>query len=136
FLGGNTVYWQIRYADPGRHVLVEYRSATLDPSSNPRQKTVRWRDVPVSRSECTLVGVQWQGGDDEADPGPHDYAVVARNLDDPWFAGTGFKAGDVVRAAVEREWDAIAPECSGKTPPLTVLFHYEGHATPQAAGVY
>jgi hypothetical protein len=136
FLGGNSVYWQIRYADAERRVLEEYRSASLDPSSNPRQKTVRWRDDPVLRPECTLVGVQWQGGDDSSDLGPHDYAVVARSLDDPWFQGTGFRAGDVVKGAVGREWDAVAPECAGKTPPLTVLFHYGGHATPQQAGVY
>jgi len=48
FLGGNTVYWQIRYADADRRVLEEYRSASGDPSPNPRQKTVRWRDDPVS----------------------------------------------------------------------------------------
>ena len=136
FLGGNTVYWQIRYADADRRVLEEYRSASGDPSPNPRQKTVRWRDDPVRRPECTLVGVQWQGGDNSSDPGPHDYRIVARNLDDPWFQGTGFKAGDSVRGAVGREWDALAPECSGKTPPVTVLFHYQGRATPQTPGVY
>lgn len=136
FLGGNTVYWQIRYADPERRVLEEYRSATGDPSANPRQKTVRWREEPVVRPECTLVGVQWQGGDDSSDPGPHDYTVVTRNLDDPWFRGTGFTAGDTVKGAVGREWDAVAPECAGETPTLKVLFHYLGHVTPQPTGVY
>ncbi len=136
FLGGNTVFWQIRYADPGRRVLEEYRSATGDPSTNPRQKTVRWRDPPVSRPECTLVGAQWQGGDHASDPDAHGYTVVASSLDDPWFRGTGFRAGDTVEAAVAREWDAVAPECAGKTPALTVLFHYEGHPTPQPAGVW
>ncbi len=136
FLGGNTAYWQIRYADPERRVLEEYRSASRDPSTNPRQKTVRWRDQPVLRPECTLVGVQWQGGDDSSDRGPHDYRVDARNVADPWFKGTGFKAGDSVKGAVGREWDAVAPECAGKTPPLTVLFHYQGKPTPQPPGVY
>jgi hypothetical protein len=136
FLGGNTVYWQIRYADQERRVLEEYRSAAADPSTNPRQKTVRWRDDPVSRPECSLVGVQWQGGDSSRDPSPHDYRVVARNLDDPWFSGTGFKQGDAVRAAVGREWDSVAPECADKTLRLTVFFHYQGRATPQPPGVY
>jgi len=136
FLGGNSAYWQIRYADAARRVLEEYRSASVDPSPNPRQKTVRWRDAPLQRPECTLVGIQWQGGDDSTDPGPHDYRVVARSLSDAWFQGTGFKAGDAVKAAVGREWDSVAPECAGKTPPLTVLFHYQGKQTPEPPGVY
>ena len=136
FMGGNTAYWQIRYADPARRVLEEYRSAAGDPSTNPRQKTVRWRDDPVLRPECSLLGVQWQGGDTSSDPGPHDYRVVPGSLEDPWFRGTGFKAGDSVEAAVGREWDAVAPECEGKSPALTVFFHYQGHATPEQSGVY
>lgn len=136
FLGGNEVYWQIRYADPERRVLEEYRSASGDPSSNPRQKTVRWREDPVLRPECGLVGVQWQGGDNTSDPGPHDYRVVTRSLRDPWFSGTGFGAGDSVKAAVGREWDAVAPECAKTVPQLTVLLHYQGHVTPQPGGVY
>lgn len=136
FLGGNTGYWQTRFDDPDRRVLVEYRSASLDPLDNPRQKTVRWRDEPVNRPECSLVGVQWQGGDDSQDLGPHDYRVVAANLRDPWFANTGFKAGDAVKGAVGYEWDSVAPECQGKLPGLTALFHYAGHPTPQKPGVY
>ena len=136
FLGGNTAYWQIRYADPERRVLEEYRSTTDDPSTNSRQKTVRWREDPVLRPECTLVGLEWQGGDNSSDPGPHDYSVVTRNLEDRWFRDTGFSAGDVVKGAVGREWDAVAPECAGKTPPVTVLFHYRGRVTPQPDGVY
>jgi hypothetical protein len=136
FLGGNTVFWQIRYGDPGRRVLEEYRSAVTDPNPNPRQKTVRWRDDPVLRPECTLVGLQWQGADNPSDPGTHDYAVVASSLGDPWFRDTGFRAGDSVKAAVGREWDSVALECRGRTPPLTVLFHYTGHATPQKPGVW
>ena len=114
----------------------EYRSSAADPSPNPRQKTVRWREAPLNRPECSLVGVQWQGGDDSRDPGPHHYAVVARDLSDPWFRGTGFEAGDTVRGAVGRDWDAVAPECADDLPGLTVLFHYEGKRTPQPDGVY
>jgi len=136
FLGGNSVFWQIRYADAGRRVLEEYRSAITDPNPNPRQKTVRWRDDPVNRPECTLVGLQWQGADNNSDPGDHVYAVSAANLTDPWFRDTGFKAGDSVKAAVGREWDSVAPECHGRTPPLTVLFHYQGHRTPRKPGVW
>ena len=136
FLGGNTGYWQIRYSSPERRVLEEYRSATADPLDNPRQKTVRWRDAPVLRPECTLLGVQWQGGDESSDPGSHDYRVVTASLRDPWFANTGFMQGDAVRAAVGYEWDSVAPECEAKLPELMVLFHYTGRATRQPPGVY
>jgi hypothetical protein len=136
FLGGNSVFWQIRYEDPSRRVLEEYRSAVTDPNPNPRQKTVRWRDAPLDRPECALVGVQWQGADGRSGPGDHDYRVVAAKLADPWFRGTGFRPGDTVRAAVGREWDSVAPECEGRTPPLDVLFHYEGHPTRQLPGVW
>jgi N,N-dimethylformamidase beta subunit-like protein len=136
FLGGNTGYWQIRYADATRRTLVEYRSATTDPSPDPHVKTVRWRDAPVQRPECSLIGVQWQGGDDSTDRGPHDYEVSARSLSDRWFASTGFKPGDSVRGAVGGEWDSVAPECRRSRPGLTVLFHYQGRATPQPPGVY
>lgn len=117
-------------------MLEEYRSAATDPLDNPRQKTVRWRDEPVVRPECMLVGIQWQGGDESSDPGPHDYGVVAASLRDPWFAGTGFRPGDAVRGAVGREWDALAPECQGEERSLKRLFHYEGRPTPQPPGVY
>ena len=33
-MGGNTLYWQIRYADGNRRELVEYRSASDDPDPN------------------------------------------------------------------------------------------------------
>ncbi|MFN8224064.1 MAG: DUF6605 domain-containing protein [Gaiellales bacterium] len=135
FLGGNTGYWQIRYADPERRVLELYRSASGDPNPNERQKTVRWRDVPVNRPECSLVGTQWQGGDDATEPGAHPYTVVASSLDHPWFAGTGFEAGDKVEGAVGYEWDSVAPECEGVVTP-TVLFRWAGKQTPYPPGVY
>ena len=37
-----------------RRVLELHRSASGDPNPNPRQKTVRWRDEPLNRPECTL----------------------------------------------------------------------------------
>lgn len=134
FLGGNTAYWQIRYAGPGRRALVEFRSAERDPSSKRSTQTVRWRDAPVSRPECTLLGVQWQGADRVSDPGPHDYRVTAAAAGDPWLRGTGLVPGSVLRGAVDYEWDAVEPAC--KVPPVTVLFHYAGKKTPHPAGVY
>jgi hypothetical protein len=134
FLGGNTGYWQIRYGDRTRRALVEYRSASDDPYPSRGRKTVRWRAAPLNRPECTLVGVQWQGG--YSSTTSHDYRVVSSSLGDPWFRGTGFRRGDRIRGAVGYEWDAVAPECRGKLPPLTHFFHYEGTPTPFPPGVF
>jgi hypothetical protein len=136
FLGGNTGYWQVRYADAGRRVLELHRSASSDPSPAPRLKTVRWRDQPVDRPECTLLGNQWQGADELSDPGPHPFVVTRAALGHPWLAGTGWRAGDRIEGAVGYEWDAVAPECAGRTPPLTVLFHHEGISTPRQPGFF
>lgn len=138
FLGGNTGYWQIRYADgPARRVLEEYRSAATDPTTNPRQTTVRWRDEPVLRPECSLLGNQWQGGDETSDPpGHHPYVVTEAGARHPWLAGTGLRAGDELVGAVGYEWDAIAPECDATNNRLVTLFHHEGRSTPRLPGFY
>lgn len=136
FLGGNTGYWQVRYADPDRRVIELYRSASADPSPNPRQKTVRWRDDPLDRPECTLLGNQWQGGDETSDPGPHPYVVTGAGARHPWLAGTGLRAGDAIAGAVGYEWDAVAPECAERGPRVTTLLHHEGIDTPQLPGYY
>jgi hypothetical protein len=136
FLSGNTGYWQVRYADPERRVLELWRDAARDPSANPRQKTVRWRDAPLDRPECALLGVQWQGGDDASDPTQHPYTVTAEAAGHPWFRGSGLRAGDTIAGAVGKEWDAIAPECATDPQPLTSLLHYEGRATPEPPGVW
>lgn len=136
FLGGNTGYWQVRYADADRRVIELYRSASADPSPNPRQKTVRWRDAPLDRPECALLGNQWQGGDESSDPGPHPYVVTRVGARHPWLAGTGLRAGDAIAGAVGYEWDAVAPECGTLNARVTTLFHHEGITTPQRPGYY
>jgi hypothetical protein len=136
FLGGNTSYWQVRYADAERRVLEIYRDGGRDPSSNPRQKTVRWRDAPLDRPECELLGVQWQGGDESTDPDHHSYTVTAAGARHPWLRATGLRGGDRVTGAVGKEWDSVAPECPELGPRLTTLFHYEGKQTPQPVGVW
>src|SRR5205823_5779801 len=55
FMGANTGYWQIRYADD-RRTIVEYRNATADPEPDVLTKTVRFRDLVPPRPECELLG--------------------------------------------------------------------------------
>jgi hypothetical protein len=123
FVGANTGFWQMRYAD-GRRTIVEYRLRNLDPEPNPALKTIRFRDLVPPRPECELEGVEYVRSDVESIGGQHDYSIVPAALSDPWFAGTGFTAASVLPGIVGYEWDAVAPSC--RTPPLTRLFHFAG----------
>lgn len=136
FMGGNSVYWQTRYVDASRRQLWQWRSASLDPNTDPTLETVRWRDAPVNRPECALVGIQWQGADNTSGKGPRPYAVVSSALSNPWFKGTGFTKGSKVKGAVGYEWDAVAPECTKAGLKPQVLFHFQGKPTPTPPGFF
>ena len=130
FMGANTAFWQMRYADEQR-TIVEYRLPRLDPEPDPALKTVRFRDLVPPRPECELEGVQYVRSNVESIGGEHDFAVAATGLADPWFIGTGFGASAVLPGIVGYEWDAIEPGC--RTPPLTPLFHFAGPPAPADA---
>jgi N,N-dimethylformamidase beta subunit-like protein len=130
FMGANTGFWQMRYADD-RRTIVEYRLPRLDPEPNPGLKTVRFRDLVPPRPECELEGVQYVRSSLESIGGEHDFAVAQAGFADPWFLGTGFGAASVLPGIVGYEWDAIEPGC--RTPPLTPLFHFAGPPAPADA---
>jgi hypothetical protein len=134
-LGGNTLYWQIRYRDGTHRSLVEYRSASDDPDPNAKTKTVRWRDLPLARPECNVLGIEWQGGGSESGAGNH-YDYVVASTKSPWFAGTGLTVGARLKGLVDYEWDAIQNGCPHPPKGMTTLFHHEGRNTPQKRGVY
>jgi hypothetical protein len=99
-----------------------------DPNPVLREKTAMFREI--GRPECMLMGVQhtW-------------FATLGHSLDysvaadaDPWFAGTGLHAGDLVRGVVGREHDVLNPFPDACIHPgLTVLFHYDGGGVDQDA---
>jgi hypothetical protein len=130
FMGANIGYWQMRY-DDRRRTIVEYRVASVDPEPIPALKTVRFRSLDPPRPECELEGVQYRGAGIESIGGQYDFAVVPESLSDPWFAGTGFTASNVLSGLVGYEWDLVTPGCP--TPPLTVFFHYGGGPAPADA---
>jgi hypothetical protein len=134
-LGGNTLYWQIRYGDGNHRSLVEYRSASVDPDSNLKTKTVRWRDRPLNNPECNVLGVEWQGGGSESGAG-HRFDYVVASTRSRWFAGTGLRVGSRLSGLVDYEWDAIQGGCPHPPKGIEVLFHHEGRTTPQPRGVY
>jgi hypothetical protein len=129
FMGSNAAYWQVRYEDGGR-TIVGYKSFS-DPIADPSLKTVMFREL--GRPECALMGVMHLYLRPHQS-GPVDYTVSPGAAQDPWFANTSFKPGDVVKGVVNDEWDAIptpAPADCAK-PGLTVLFQYS--ATPDNGG--
>ncbi len=128
FMGANTGYWQVRYANGGRS-LIGYKSSA-DPIADPALKTTLFRDV--GRPECELLGVQynntgWSLGTSA------DLSVVDGSLADPWLAGAGFTAGASVPETMGYEWDQVTAGCA--TPPLTRLFHWQASGWPSADAV-
>ena len=125
FMGANTGYWQMRYANNYRAIL-EYRSASADPAPTLATKTTRFQSLSPPRPECLLEGVQdLVGLHDGYAPPPsnRNYQVVAGALGNPWFSGSGLTASTVLTGLVGYEWDtANQPGC----PPTQVLFTWTG----------
>src|SRR5947209_9024723 len=111
FLGSDDGYWQVRYEDSYR-TIVSYKSSA-DPCPDRSQTTTRFRLLNPPRPECELEGVQWQGGLAPEEQ-RRSYSPVA--LGDPWLAGAGLGAGDVLAGSVGYEWDAVQPGCH--VPPV------------------
>jgi hypothetical protein len=126
FMGANTGYWQMRYADD-RRTIVEYRTGDRDPEPSTALKTVRFRDLVPARPECMLLGVE------SLVIGVGDYVPVVSTPLDPWFEGTSFTSSTVLKGLVGYEYDTIVEEC--KTPALTRLFHFSARNNPNADAV-
>jgi hypothetical protein len=120
FLGADTGYWQIRYADRDRSII-EYRSKSLDPDPVAADKTTTFRSLDPPRPECELLGVEFQQGG-LFPPLVNSYTVVAS--DNPWLRAAGLQPGDVLPDAVRGEWDAVVPGCGSPAP--EVLLSYDG----------
>ena len=129
FAGADVAAWQIRLEDRAR-TIVEYRSTALDPWPRLAERSGRFRELRPPRPECLLLGNQYQGGLGAMS----DFRVVAAALSDPWFAGSGFTGGSVVRGIVGYEWGGIVPGCL--TAPLKVLFHGGDSSHPADAVRY
>jgi hypothetical protein len=101
FIGGNDVYWQIRFESSGTgvpdRIITCYKNASKDPNSTASLKTIQWR--AVGRPEQTLIGIQYAsdiGGD-------NDYVVT--NASHWIFRGTNFVNGTHVHGIVGGEGD-------------------------------
>jgi N,N-dimethylformamidase beta subunit-like protein len=105
FFAADAITWQVRFEPsssgvPNR-VLVCYRSATLDPVTDPSLKTVQWWNPPLNRPPQTLVGVQYSGEVPYNNGAYIPYVVT--NSGNWVFANSGFQNGDSVKAIVGYE---------------------------------
>jgi len=113
FLGGNDVYWQVRF-EPGAdgasdRTLVCYKDAALDPAanSNPSRTTVLWAAPPVEKPQSLLTGTTYGTN---ATPEQQPWVVAD---DTSWvFAGTGLQRGDEIAGLVGYEYDRLPDEAS------------------------
>lgn len=117
FFSANNCYWQIRFENQNR-TMVGYKDAALasDPFANDGNPandhliTVKWRDVPVSRPEESLLGVMYIESQIDGD-------IVIDNPSHWVFANTGLKKGDKLTGLLGYEVDAIF----GVAPPPGVI---------------
>ncbi len=126
FLGANTGYWQIRYADIDKPPDGEFRGRQIvchksasDPiiarAGHPDADllaTTKFRENG-RRPETMLMGAAYQSwfqSDRDANP-RYPYRVETTNF--PFFAGTGLEVGDVLADVVGYEWDCRDPAGDG-----------------------
>jgi hypothetical protein len=117
FLGADAVHSQVRLEPSTTHevpdrVIVCYRDANLDPTTDPLLKTVEWRDPLLNRPQQGLIGVQYSGGLASNAP------FIVQSTAASWvYADTGFRDGDQSPNIVGYETDGFNP---AYPPPLNI----------------
>jgi len=116
FLGANSIYRHIRFAD-GDRVVICYKVAGIDPlfGKDDADTTQQWRDPPDPRPESVITGVFY-----ECNPVSAPWVVY-----DPsnWiFAGTGAYKGERFPGMVGPEYDRLNPAVPFPRP-MQVLAH-------------
>ncbi len=124
FMGANDGYWQVRYEANDR-TMVSYKSVS-DPEPDPSLKTIEFRHLKPPRPECQLLGEQ--SAKRESETGAYyNFTVTKTAASDPWFAGSGLRAGSVLPGLVGFEFDSLVVDPACVTPPVTVLARFSGH---------
>lgn len=127
FMGGNTAYWQVRYADINRppgapdhgRQMVCYKSLQdpigrrLGPVDPSLLLTAQFREN-ARRPETMLMGVGYQSWFSPGGNPPTRVPYVVASTDFPFFEGTGLAEGDAVADVVGYEWDNRDPLGDGK----------------------
>jgi hypothetical protein len=124
FLGGNDVYWVVRYEALSVNgvyvpVVVCYRDASLDPlGATPGLATVQFRSPPNNSPENALVGVMTPPGA-LVQHWPVDLVVATDS--DPFMEGTGLTTGMHLSKVAGWEGDRLVD--NGATPHgIRILF--------------
>lgn len=128
FFGANNLYWHVRLRasplGPDREVVC-YRDALLDPvaRSDPAETTVRWRQMPLSDPEGTLLGQQYAG------ILPASYSLRLAPGSEPLLEGSGLSEGSTLPNLAGGEFDHPFP--NDRTPfGLIVLASSPVHCEP------
>lgn len=115
FFSANTCYWQIRFesssitGDVYRTIVAYKENAALDPLAldglnSKYQVTTRWRQVPVSLPESSLIGVMYQ-----TDPVLGDI-VISPSAPDWVLGNTGLEPGASLPGLLGYEVDRITSD--------------------------
>ncbi len=164
FFSGDTLYWQARFepnaSGAANRVIVCFRrpnpmfaqpgstqvpADAADPSTDPAQQTIYWRDPPVARDEQTLVGLH------KPNPRTHPPPVLGwlsfpggslvihepqpmtvQNHDNWVYAGTGLQDGAAVPHVYGQEADAFEVRPTPPPPGQTYFFLDPPFQPPQS----
>jgi hypothetical protein len=125
FLGANTAYWQVRYADsdlpPGQasrgRQLICYKS-----DDDPIQQRVSAKEGRLlvtdkfregaRRPESMLMGIAYQSYFQAESDIKYPYLVTRTDL--PFFERVDYRKGDVIGDVVGYEWDNADPDGDGR----------------------
>jgi hypothetical protein len=103
-LSGNTMWWQVRYADDGKTLLC-YKDVE-DPETNPLYKTKTWDNPMLDYSITSSIGADFPRGGYGVrnDQGWNGYKIV--NKDSPLFDGLNLTNGQIISCPTV-EWDGV-----------------------------
>jgi len=121
FLGANTAYWQVRYADVNTTLPTSFLGRQMicfkynvDPITSRTGQdpildtTGRFRSGN-RRPEIMLMGVSFQDNFPINSGQRYPYYVAVDTLNNPLFAKTGYQKGDAIGDLVGYEWDNTDP---------------------------
>lgn len=114
FLGGNAIYWRIRFGAEGQSVI-SYKDAGVDPVRDSARTTTLWRRNPHPQPENTLVGMLYECF-------PAAGSLVVRDPGFFLFQGTGATAGTRYPGLEGPETDRAYPT-AGTPATLQVVAH-------------
>ncbi|MFE5670627.1 N,N-dimethylformamidase beta subunit family domain-containing protein [Agromyces sp. NPDC056523] len=142
FLGGNDVFWQVRYeaaaGGADRRVVVCYKINSLDPVTTLANKTILFRDI--GRAEQRLIGVQFDLHGEMTPAADASWVVQSPTH---WaYRGTGLTTGSRLPYLVGGEVDRFMSNYAAPTATSrnilarSPIVDVHGHAGTAEAWIY